>query len=35
MNVLIRVRDPFQDIAKVEPMPRMEGRTMVMVSAPR
>ena len=35
MNVLIRVRDQFQDIAKVEQMPRMEGRMMVMVIAPR
>lgn len=35
MNVLVRVRDQFQDIAKVEQMPRMEGRMMVMVIAPR
>ncbi|WP_183179499.1 translation initiation factor IF-3 [Azospirillum sp. OGB3] len=35
MNVLIRVRDLFEDIAKVEQMPRMEGRMMVMVIAPR
>ncbi|CAO3382771.1 Translation initiation factor 3 [Azospirillum argentinense] len=35
MNVLIRVRDQFEDIAKVEQMPRMEGRMMVMVIAPR
>ncbi len=35
MNVLIRVRDQLQDIAKVEQMPRVEGRMMVMVIAPR
>src|SRR3954471_3517729 len=35
MNVLIRVRDDLDAIAKVEQMPRMEGRQMVMVSAPR
>jgi translation initiation factor IF-3 len=35
MNVLIRVRDDLDPIAKVEQMPRMEGRQMVMVMAPR
>ncbi len=35
MNVLIRVRDQLQDLAKVEQMPRVEGRMMVMVIAPR
>lgn len=35
MNVLIRVRDELDAIAKVEQMPRMEGRQMVMVMAPR
>ncbi len=35
MNVLVRVRDQLQDIAKVEQMPRMEGRMMIMVLAPR
>jgi translation initiation factor IF-3 len=35
MNVLIRVRDDLDAIAKVEQMPRMEGRQMVMVIAPR
>jgi translation initiation factor IF-3 len=35
MNVLIRVRDDLDAIAKVEQMPRMEGRQMVMVMAPR
>jgi translation initiation factor IF-3 len=35
MNVLIRVRDELDAVAKVEQMPRMEGRQMVMVMAPR
>jgi translation initiation factor IF-3 len=35
MNVLIRVRDRFQEIAKVEQMPRVEGRMMVMIIGPR
>jgi len=35
MNVLIRVRDQLQNLAKVEQMPRVEGRMMVMVIAPR
>ena len=35
MNVLIRVRDDLDAIAKVEQMPRMEGRQMVMVMAPK
>jgi translation initiation factor IF-3 len=35
MNVLMRVRDDLDSIAKVEQMPRMEGRQMVMVMAPR
>ena len=35
MNVLMRVRDDLDEIAKVEQMPRMEGRQMVMVMAPR
>ena len=35
MNVLMRVRDDLDEIAKVEQMPRMEGRQMVMVIAPR
>ena len=35
MNVLMRVRDDLDQIAKVEQMPRMEGRQMVMVMAPR
>jgi len=35
MNVLIRVKDDLDSIAKVEQMPRMEGRQMTMVVAPR
>jgi len=35
MNVLIRVRDELEEISKVEAMPKMEGRQMVMVLAPR
>ena len=35
MNVLIRVRDDLEAIAKVEQMPRMEGRQMTMVVSPK
>ena len=35
MNVLVRVRDELEELAKVEQMPKMEGRQMVMVLAPR
>ncbi|MFY7960015.1 MAG: translation initiation factor IF-3 [Elsteraceae bacterium] len=35
MKVLIRVRDDLEEIAKVEQMPKMEGRQMVMVVAPK
>ena len=35
MDVLIRVRDNLQEIAKVEQMPRMEGRQMTMVMSPK
>jgi translation initiation factor IF-3 len=35
MNVLMRVREDLGEIAKVEQMPRMEGRQMTMVVAPR
>ena len=35
MNVLMRVKDDLDGIAKVEQMPRMEGRQMTMVVAPR
>jgi len=35
MNVLNRVRDELDEKAKVESMPRMEGRQMTMVLSPR
>ena len=35
MDLLNRVRDQFDEIAKVEQMPRMEGRQMIMILAPR
>ena len=35
MAVLVRVRDDLDEVAKVEQMPKMEGRQMVMVVAPR
>src|SRR6516225_6330860 len=35
MAVLDRVREALDDLAKVEQIPRMEGRQMVMIVAPR
>jgi len=35
MNVLMRVKDDLDTIAKVEQFPRMEGRQMVMVMSPK
>jgi translation initiation factor IF-3 len=35
MKVLDRVRENLDDLAKVEQFPKMEGRQMVMVMAPR
>ncbi len=35
MKVLDRVRDEIEDVAKVEEFPRMEGRQMTMVIAPK
>lgn len=35
MEVLIRVRGDLEEKSKVEQMPRMEGRQMIMVLAPR
>ncbi len=35
MNLLIKVRDQFAEYAKVEQMPRMEGRQMIMILAPK
>ena len=34
MDILTRVRDEVQDLGKVEQMPKMEGRQMIMVLAP-
>jgi translation initiation factor IF-3 len=34
-NVLTRVRQETEEIAKIEAMPKMEGRQMIMVLAPR
>ena len=35
MNVLMRVKDDLDNIAKVEQFPRMEGRQMIMVMSPK
>ena len=35
MQLLDRVREALDDLAKVESLPRMEGRQMVMIVAPR
>ena len=35
MDVLMRVRDDLDEIAKVEQIPRMEGRQMTMVISPK
>lgn len=35
MNVLMKVRDDLDEMAKVEQMPKLEGRQMIMVLAPR
>jgi translation initiation factor IF-3 len=35
MNVLMRVKDDLDSIAKVEQFPRMEGRQMIMVMSPK
>ena len=35
MNVLMRVKDDLDAIAKVEAYPRMEGRQMTMVMSPK
>jgi translation initiation factor IF-3 len=35
MKVLDRVREELDDLAKVEQMPKLEGRQMLMVMAPR
>ena len=35
VNVLTRVREETDEIAKIEAMPKMEGRQMIMVLAPK
>jgi translation initiation factor IF-3 len=35
MNVLMRVRDDLEKVAKMEQVPRMEGRQMTMVLSPK
>lgn len=35
MELLMRVRDDLEELAQVEQMPKLEGRQMVMVMAPR
>ena len=35
MDVLNRVRDDVEELSKVEAIPKMEGRQMIMVLAPR
>ncbi|MFC3303806.1 translation initiation factor IF-3 [Parvularcula lutaonensis] len=35
MDLLNRVREEFEDVTKVEAMPKLEGRQMMMVLAPR
>lgn len=35
MKVLDRVRDELDEMVKVELMPRLEGRQMIMIMAPR
>ena len=35
LNVLHRVRDELEELSKVELMPKMEGRQMIMVIAPK
>jgi len=35
MNVLMRVKDDLDKIAKIEQTPRMEGRQMMMVMSPK
>ncbi len=35
MEVLNRVREQFADVTKIEQMPKMEGRQMIMIIAPK
>ncbi len=35
MDLLLKVREDFDEIAKVENLPKLEGRQMIMVMAPK
>lgn len=35
MEVLVKVKDSFEEISKVETLPKLEGRQMVMILAPK
>ncbi|TWB36842.1 translation initiation factor 3 (bIF-3) [Nitrospirillum pindoramense] len=35
MNVLVRVKELLEDLAKVEQMPKLEGKQMIMIMAPK
>lgn len=35
MEVLNRVKDQFEEVTKIEQMPKMEGRQMIMILAPK
>lgn len=35
MGVLVKVREQLEDLGKVEQMPRLEGKQMIMVLAPK
>ncbi len=35
MGVLTRLREQFEEVAKIEQMPRLEGKQMIMVLAPK
>jgi translation initiation factor IF-3 len=35
MAVLTRLREQFEELAKVEQMPRLEGKQMIMVLVPK
>jgi translation initiation factor IF-3 len=35
MNLLLKLKEDFDDIAKVENLPKLEGRQMIMIMAPK
>jgi translation initiation factor IF-3 len=35
MDLLKRVQDDFQELAKIEQAPKMEGRQIIMVMSPK